>query len=68
VLVWGGLHGSLSLALALSLGRDFPNREQILAITFGVVAFSIIGQGLTMGPVVRLLGVSSGAGGPVTRG
>jgi CPA1 family monovalent cation:H+ antiporter len=68
VLVWGGLHGSLSLALALSLGRDFPNREQILAITFGVVAFSIIVQGLTMGPVVRRLGVSSGAGGPVTRG
>jgi CPA1 family monovalent cation:H+ antiporter len=68
VLVWGGLHGSLSLALALSLGRDFPDREQILAITFGVVAFSIIVQGLTMGPVVRLLGVSSGAGGPVARG
>jgi len=68
VLVWGGLHGSLSLALALSLGRDFPNREQILAITFGVVAFSIILQGLTMGPVVRLLGVSSGPGGTVARG
>jgi NhaP-type Na+/H+ or K+/H+ antiporter len=32
VLVWGGLHGSP--ALALSLGRDFPTREQILAITF----------------------------------
>jgi CPA1 family monovalent cation:H+ antiporter len=59
VLVWGGLHGSLSLALALSLGRDFPYREQILALTFGVVAFSIIVQGLTIGPLIRLLRLSS---------
>ena len=58
VLVWGGLHGSLSLALALSLGHDFPYREKILALTFGVVAFSIIAQGLTIGPLIRLLGLS----------
>jgi monovalent cation:H+ antiporter, CPA1 family len=58
VLVWGGLHGSLSLALALSLGRDFPYREKILALTFGVVAFSIIVQGLTIGPLIRWLGLS----------
>ncbi|MGH9743227.1 MAG: cation:proton antiporter, partial [Candidatus Acidiferrum sp.] len=57
-LVWGGLHGSLSLALALSLARDFPHREQILELTFGVVAFSIIAQGLTIGPLIRLLGLS----------
>jgi monovalent cation:H+ antiporter, CPA1 family len=59
VMVWGGLHGSLSLALALSLGRDFPHRETILPLTFGVVAFSIILQGLTIGPLIRLLGLSS---------
>ena len=58
VLVWGGLHGSLSLALALSLGRDFPYREKILALTFGVVAFSIIVQGLTIGPLIRVLHLS----------
>jgi Na+:H+ antiporter len=59
VLVWGGLHGSLSLALALSLGRDFPYREKILALTFGVVAFSIIVQGLTIGPLIRFLRLSA---------
>jgi len=59
ILVWGGLHGSLSLALALSLARDFPYRAQILAFTFGVVAFSIVVQGLTMQPVLRMLKISS---------
>jgi monovalent cation:H+ antiporter, CPA1 family len=59
ILVWGGLHGSLSLALALSLARDFPYRAQILAFTFGVVAFSIVAQGLTIQPVLRMLKISS---------
>ncbi|MGB7281079.1 MAG: Na+/H+ antiporter [Candidatus Acidiferrum sp.] len=59
VFVWGGLHGSLSLALALSLGHSFPYREQILALTFGVVAFSIIVQGLTIGPFIRALRLST---------
>jgi monovalent cation:H+ antiporter, CPA1 family len=59
ILVWGGLHGSLSLALALSLERDFPYREKILALTFGVVAFSIVVQGLTIGPLIRLLRLSA---------
>ncbi len=58
-LVWGGLHGSLSLALALSLRSDFPERDRILALTFGVVALSIIVQGLTIGPFVRWLGLST---------
>jgi len=55
VLVWGGLHGSLSLALVLSLDRGFPDRGRILALTFGVVAFSIVVQGLTIKPLVRSL-------------
>ena len=59
ILVWGGVHGSLSLALALSLGQDFPFREKILALTFGVVAFSIIVQGLTIGPFIRWLRLST---------
>jgi monovalent cation:H+ antiporter, CPA1 family len=59
VLVWGGVHGSLSLALALSLGQDFPYRGKLLALTFGVVAFSIIVQGLTIGPLIRGLRLST---------
>jgi CPA1 family monovalent cation:H+ antiporter len=58
VLVWGGLHGSLSLALVLSLDRSFPERSRILVLTFGVVAFSIIVQGLTIKPLVRILQIA----------
>ena len=60
VLVLGGLRGSLSLALAMSLSLAFPFRNQLLAMTFGVVAFTIIVQGLAMKPALRLLGVSLG--------
>lgn len=59
VLIWGGLRGSLSLALVLSLDRTFPGRDQMLALTFGVVAFSIIVQGFTISPMVRSLRIVS---------
>jgi CPA1 family monovalent cation:H+ antiporter len=58
VLVAGGIRGALALALALSLARDFPHREQILAMTFGVVAFTIVCQGLVIRPLLRILGMS----------
>ncbi len=57
VMVWGGLRGALSLALAMSLGTSFPYREQILAMTFGTVAFTIIVQGLSIKQVIYLLGI-----------
>lgn len=59
VLVWGGMHGALSLALALSLDQTFPYRNQILTMTFGAVAFTIIVQGLTIKPLLLGLGVST---------
>lgn len=52
VLTWGGLRGGISVALCLSLPIG-PERETLLAMTYCVVAFSILGQGLTMGRVVR---------------
>ncbi len=59
LMVWGGLRGALSLALALSLGNSFPYRDQILAMTFGTVAFTIIVQGLSIKQVIHLLGIMS---------
>lgn len=52
VLTWGGLRGGISLALALSLPPS-PYAQTLLAITFVVVMLSGIGQGLTLGAVVR---------------
>lgn len=45
---WGGLRGGLALALALSL-PDSPEKPLIINMTFGVVAFSILIQGSTIG-------------------
>ncbi len=52
VLTWGGLRGGISVALALSLPRG-TTRETLIALTYCVVVFSILGQGLTIGKVVR---------------
>lgn len=52
VLVWGGLRGGISVALALSL-PDIPARPAIVAVTYVVVVFSIVVQGLTVGPLIR---------------
>lgn len=60
VMFWGGIHGGVSIALALSLPPDFPQRSLILAMTFGVVAFSIVLQGLTISPLLRKLGIEAG--------
>jgi CPA1 family monovalent cation:H+ antiporter len=57
VLWWGGLRGALALALALALPASLPERAELVAVTFAVVAFSIIVQGLTMAPLVRRLGL-----------
>ena len=51
-----GLRGALALALALSLPPTLPLRHEIVVVTFGVVAFSIVVQGLTMPFLLRRLG------------
>lgn len=52
ILTWGGLRGGVSVALALSLPMGEP-RDIILAITYVIVVFSIVVQGLTIGKLVR---------------
>ncbi|TGB05137.1 cation:proton antiporter [Halobacillus salinus] len=59
LLNWGGLRGSLSIALALSLPLEFDGREEVLLLTFSVVLFSLLVQGLTIKPLVKKLGLSS---------
>ena len=59
VIVWGGLRGALALALALSLDSTFPDRARVLDLTFGVVAFSILVQGLTIKPLLKRLRLAS---------
>ena len=61
MLIWGGLRGSLSLAMALSLpvvlnsGEPFPDRDRLLVMTFGLIMFNLLVQGLTIEPLMRLL-------------
>ncbi|MGD0183699.1 MAG: cation:proton antiporter [Roseiarcus sp.] len=52
---WGGLRGALALALALSLPPATPYRDEILVAAFGVVAFSVLVQGLTAKLALRRL-------------
>ena len=54
IMTWGGLRGGISIALALSLTPEM-NRELFLVITYIIVVFSIIGQGLTVEPVIKRL-------------
>jgi monovalent cation:H+ antiporter, CPA1 family len=56
VLFWGGLRGALALALALGLPPDLPLRDEIVTVSFAVVAFSIFAQGLSITPLLRKLG------------
>lgn len=58
LLNWGGVKGSLSIALALSLPSSFDGRETVLLLTFAVVLFSLLVQGLTIKPLIRILGFS----------
>jgi CPA1 family monovalent cation:H+ antiporter len=55
ILVWGGLRGGISVALALTLPAG-PERSIFLVMTYIIVTFSIIVQGLTIGKVAKKLG------------
>ena len=54
LLTWGGLRGGISIALALSLTAEM-SREVIVHLTYTVVVFSILVQGLTIGRLVKVL-------------
>lgn len=52
IMTWGGLRGGISIALALSLTNEM-HRELFLVITYIVVVVSIVGQGLTVEPIIK---------------
>jgi monovalent cation/hydrogen antiporter len=60
---WSGMRGAVSLAAALALplttdsGSSFPGRDLILFVTFGVILFTLVVQGLTLPSLIRALGV-----------
>lgn len=59
VLWWGGLRGSVSIALALSVPTTLAGRDVIIDIVFGVVLFTLLVQGLTIKPLLESLGLAN---------
>ena len=57
IMTWGGLRGGISIALALSL-TEAMDREFIITVTYMVVVFSIIVQGLSVGRLIKRLGIA----------
>lgn len=59
VLFWGGLRGAIALALALSIPVDFgPERQTLIEMTYGVVLFSLVAQGMSMNTILKRLGIT----------
>jgi CPA1 family monovalent cation:H+ antiporter len=60
---WAGMRGSVSLAAALAIpiatdaGGPFPDRGLIVFLTFAVILVTLVGQGLTLGPLIGALGL-----------
>ncbi len=57
ILGWGGMRGAVSLAAALALPLELPGRGIVIFLAFSVILVTLIGQGLTLGPLIRRLGV-----------
>ncbi|MBP9722801.1 MAG: sodium:proton antiporter [Gammaproteobacteria bacterium] len=53
LMTWGGLRGGVSIALALSIPAELVGRDVLVTMTYMVVMFSIIVQGLTIGPLIK---------------
>ncbi len=57
VVGWAGMRGAVSLAAALALPQSFPERDLVVFLTFAVIVATLIGQGLTLPPLIRRLGL-----------
>ena len=54
---WAGMRGAISLAAALAVPIEVDERPEILLLTYGVIAVTLLGQGLTLAPLLRRLGL-----------
>lgn len=57
VMVWGGLRGAVTIALALSLPNAYEWKDELIALASGVVLFNLLVQALTLEPLIRWLGL-----------
>jgi CPA1 family monovalent cation:H+ antiporter len=59
MIAWTGLRGAVSLAAVLALPNDFPQRDLLVFVTFAVILVTLVGQGLTLPLLIRLLRLQS---------
>jgi NhaP-type Na+/H+ or K+/H+ antiporter len=62
IISWAGIRGAVSLAAALALPSNLPDRDLIVFLTFAVILVTLVGQGLTLQYLLRLLRVPDDGG------
>lgn len=62
IVAWAGMRGVVSLAAALALPSDFPERDLLIFLTFAVILATLVGQGLTLPLLIHRLDIDDGAG------
>jgi Na+/H+ antiporter len=62
VIAWAGIRGAVSLAAALALPINLPDRDLIIFLTFAVILVTLVGQGLTLPVLIRALRIPDDAG------
>jgi monovalent cation/hydrogen antiporter len=62
IIGWAGMRGAVSLAAALALPTNLPDRDLIIFLTFGVILVTLVGQGLTLAPLIRAFRVPEDGG------
>ena len=55
VISWSGIRGGVSLAAALALPTGFPDRDLIVFVTFCVIVVTLVGQGMTLAPLINAI-------------
>ncbi len=62
LIAWAGMRGVVSLAAALALPIEFPDRNLVIFLTFAVILATLVGQGLTLPFLIDRLGIDDGRG------